>query len=108
MTDETTPTSTLTSTPTSASTPTPTPTPTSTPKPKTELHQDRFRVGFSESPKAIGIASSGIARIATRNRQRRGSRPGESEARGDHGDAAAQHAPVRFYRQKYQPPSTAR
>ena len=47
MTDETTPTSTSTSTPT----------PTSTPKPKTELHQDRFRVGFS------GISKSDWDRI---------------------------------------------
>ena len=51
MTDETTPTSTPTSTPTPASTP------TSTPKPKTELHQDRFRVGFS------GISKSDWDRI---------------------------------------------
>ena len=36
---------------------TPTPTPTSTPKPKTELHQDRFRVGFS------GISKSDWDRI---------------------------------------------
>ena len=45
MTDETTPTS------------TPTSTSTSTPKPKTELHQDRFRVGFS------GISKSDWDRI---------------------------------------------
>jgi len=50
MTDETTPTS---STPTSTSTSTPTP----TPKSKTELHQDRFRVGFS------GISKSDWDRI---------------------------------------------
>ena len=49
MTDETTPTSTPT--------PISTPTSKSTPKPKTELHQDRFRVGFS------GISKSDWDRI---------------------------------------------
>ena len=42
---------------TSTSTPTPTSTSTPKPKPKTELHQDRFRVGFS------GISKSDWDRI---------------------------------------------
>jgi len=67
MTDETTPTSTPISTP--------------TPKPKTELHQDRFRVGFSGISKndwdrIFGDSKdsnekSAKARVKTRRKTRR-------------------------------------
>jgi hypothetical protein len=81
MTDETTPTSTPTSTSTPTPTPTSTSTPTSTPKPKTELHQDRFRVGFSAISKSdwdriFGDSKdsnekSAKARVKTRRKTRR-------------------------------------
>src|SRR6478609_1963235 len=79
-----TPTSPPTSSPASTSTPTSTsastPTSTSTPKTKTELHQDRFRVGFSGISKSDWDRIFGDSKDSTEKLAKRAGQDREKDA----------------------------